>query len=518
MTPQERHFTELPLQRQLLKLPMGTIGKHLTVLLWVVLLVMLGLGSLSAHRFFPETVALKEASLAAGAGNRDCSPLHFPPGALQRLPSTMDGDDPEGEHSYYLVTHQGNPSFPSPLPLHPNLGLARLAAYAAAHQEGCANAAAIQGMAPGGLLPAPQAPTTFQISDQAPCPLALIRATQVHPGLRVISGPFGADGQPGPDGETLDLTILGPVNEPGWLTALSALRRSWGGEPDNPFDQFLALAGRGRLLVPAGPDWQGHTKVDPNQNLGRWFAAMLRPPYPTYPLLLSLASAPTAPEAVRRSVELALSAPYIRRTEAPADMENPTNGPTVVRALGRPGVVLWELVVPYASADTWISRIEAGLANKAGLDSASTEDFSVALVHWTRMPVDCHAPSEKMVNLLNALAEVGFDLVVGVGGGPGPGPVWARGEALVASNLGDFTGASDILGGVGFREDLGLLLQCTRLGAKPFQCYALPIQRYMGKPQVAFTPKPRAAGPCLWRQQDWRRTLVEDRQVQGETP
>jgi hypothetical protein len=517
MANQDHHFTDQPMGRQLLRLPVGTVGKHLTVLLWAVLLLMLALGSLSTRRFFPETASLKQASLAARRADQQCSPLHLPQGSSNKRPAAMRGVDPGAEDALFLVTRFGNPRFPSPLPLHPGLGLARLVSYAAALEEGCPTTASVAGMARDGATPAPEAPETFDVSATAPCPLALIKASQVHPGLKVIAGPFGTNGRAGADGETLDLTIIGPVNEPGWLTTLSALRRAWGGEADNPFDEFLGLAGAGRLLVPAGNDWAGHTKVDPERNLGRWFAAMLRPPYPTYPVLLSLAAAPTSPEQVRRSVELALTAPYIRATEDPADERDPTRGATSVRALGRPGLVIWELVVPFASLDTWVNRIDGGLAQSAGLDGAGDDDLNVALVHWSRLPLGTRFPTPAAVTLLNALAEAGFDVVVGVGGGPGPGPVWPHGTSLVASNLGDFAGPSDILGGVGFKDDFGLVLQCTRLGARPFQCYALPIQRYMGKPHPAYNPKPRATGPCLWREPDWRRTLTGD-DAQGGTP
>lgn len=476
------------------------------MVLWCTVVSVFLLRFVPANLLFPDALDLKTRIVEyPRPETQGCKPLELLPDARLQSPGDFLRDPRAQEDAsrlYFLVTYHENPSFAIPVPLKSDRPLYAALDWAVG-RAACRSADQVNGLN-SSRLPDPAA-ASFDGWTEGACPLAVLPSEQVNPGFKVLAGPFGLDGTARDSRELLEFTVTGYLSEPAWLQSFRQTRKKICAECTSPLRKMKETAGRGRVIIPLGPDWRGLEAPELKHGIFNELTQMLVPPIPVQPLVFSNAALTrSASAALRRNIEFRITSAWGILCNGAVRMDSQTSvGPRVIRSLGRTGLAIWEVEIDKNVEEAWLVRFSSGLVENLGLAGTSPQDYKVVLVHWLGIGREDGFPNLIERRLLNLLAERGFDLVVGLGASPDPGTLWSRGNSFIVSNLGAFSGAEDILAAPPRADDLGLTVSCTTMDSRPFQCYLRPVLRSLGETIPIGEPRKDHGALCLWREDEW---------------
>ena len=473
----------------------------LTVFLTAVFLLLLD--QIPVRNVLPVSArVLGDVAAARKEGRPRCidAGAEAPPGRLRYPRSAAQGKSRSDAESWYLVSTHEETAAIGFLPIGRCPDLATCAAWASRRLD-------LDVDPPGtlrddGLIPDPEPDeAAAALADGAQ--LVVLPASLIHPGYKVVAGPFDAAGRTVEDREDLLVTFTGLLEEPIWLERLRALRD--GLLPDGtgrpPFQYLQGMAGPGWIYLPLGTRW-GHRTCDvsPSETIPLlWrLGELVQPPVRQNPVLVSLLGARGVEACLRDRLGREANAAGFFVAEEAADLENDVAPPLTLRAFDGAALAIWEIEVFDRDLRNTIGRLNTyGAPAFSRLKDIDTI-FQAAVVHWRDGAAADETSRRDRERLFEALADLGFHVVLGVGG-RNAGTIRSFDEALLISDLGELAGPGDLLTGLGPPGDLGWVVQCTTLGGRPFQCYLAPVLRYLGEPALFREPRFMEGAACWWR-------------------
>ena len=423
-----------------------------------------------------------------------------PPGRLRYPRGVAQGKPRSDAESWYLVSTHGETAAVGLLPIGRCPDLVTCADWASRRLS-------LDVDPPGtlrneGLIPDPEPDeAAAALADGAR--LVVLPASLIHPGYKVVAGPFDAAGRTVEDREDLLVTFTGLLEEPLWLENLRTLRD--GLLPDGtgrpPFQHLQGLAGPGWIYLPLGTRWGRRTcDASPSETIPLlWrLGELVQPPVRQNPVLVSLLGVRGVEACLRDRLAREANAAGFFVAEEAADLETDAAPPLTLRAFDGSVLAIWELEVSDKDLRTTIGRLETyGAPAFTRLRDVDTV-FQAAVVHWGDGAAADETSRRDRARLFDTLAGLGFHVVLGVGGRDA-GAIRSFDEALLVSDLGELAGPGDLLTGLGPPRDLGWVVQCTTLGGRAFQCYLAPVLRYLGEPALFREPRIMERAACWWR-------------------
>ncbi len=482
----------------------GVVGWSLGLLVLLTALLLLLLDHLPAKPLVPVAARiLGDVNDARDKGQPRCVSAgeEAPPGRLRYPRGDAQGRGRGEDPAWYLVSRHDAVE----LGLLPVGGCRDLTACVtwASLRLGCTVDPPGTARADGGMTPGSQSAEEVLAALAAGARLAVLPAAQVHPGLKVVAGPFDAAGAPLPGQEDLLVSLTGLLEEPLWLENLRGLRYQLlpDGEGRPPLQHLQGFAGPGWVYVPLGPRWGMRDCEAPLSEriplLWR-LGELVLPPVRQNPVLVSTLGVFGVDACLRDRLGREANAAGFFVAEEEADLEHDIAPPLMLRSFSGEVLAIWEIVVTDSELRTMVGRLRSfGAPSFARLREIDTV-FHVAAIHWRDgAPRDASTRKDRD-RLLETLADLGFHVVLGIGGRDA-GPIRGHGDSLLISDLGELSGPGDLMTRIGPPEDLGWVLQCTVVGGRPFQCYPAPVLRYLGEPALFREPRFLDGAACWWR-------------------
>jgi len=426
-----------------------------------------------------------------------------PPGRLRYPSGDAQGFKAPPEASYYIVSRHDASAALGLLPVGGCRDMLSCAAWAS-RRLGCLADTPGTKRVEGRMLPDPAAAAeAAEAVEENGARLVVLPAARIHPGLKVVAGPFDAAGAPLPGSEDLLVSLTGLLEEPLWLEGLRRLRYQLlpDGEGRPPLQHIQGFAGPGWVYVPLGPRWGARDcEAAPDERIPLlWrLGELVLPPVRQNPVLVSVLGVLGVDECLRDRLAREANAAGFFVADEGADLENDIVPPLMLRAFKGEILAIWELVVADADLRGAEGRLRTFGAPAFERLRKAERIFHVAVVHWLDgAPRDASTRRERD-RLFTALADLGFHVVAGLGGRTA-GTVRGIGGALLIEDLGELSGPGDLMAGVGPPGDLGWVVQCTVLGGRPFQCYPAPVLRYLSEPALFREPRLMDGAACWWR-------------------
>jgi len=501
----------------------GLVGWTVGILVLVTALLLLLLDHLPARGLLPVAArVLGDVADARNDGRPRCvgAGQEEPPGHLRYPRGAARGLAPPDSVAWYLVSSHDASLALGLLPVGGCRDLTTCATWAA-RRLGCEVDPPGTERGPGGMTPKAEGGEDVLAAVEAGARLVVLPMEEVHPGVKVVAGPFDADGAPLPVQEDLLVSLTGLLEEPVWLEELRDLRYTLlpDGEGRPPLQSLQGFAGPGWVYVPLGPRW-GLRDCDaaPSERIPLlWrLGDLVQAPVRQNPVLVSVLGVFGVDTCLRARLGREANAAGFFVAEEEADLEHDIAPPLMLRAFSGEVLAIWEIVVRDEDLRAVAGRLRSfGAPSFAKLREIDTV-FHVAAIHWRDgHPRDATTRKDRD-RLQETLADLGFHVVLGIGG-RNAGRIRGYGEALLMSDLGELSGPGDLMTGIGPPEDLGWVLQCTVVAGRPFQCYPAPVLRYLGEPALFREPRFLDGAACWWRG-DEIFSLIGNPLAEGSTP
>ena len=473
----------------------------ITVLLTAILLLLLD--HIPVREVLPISARiLGDVAVARTEGRPRCidAGSEAPPGRLRYPRGAAQGKPRSDVETWYLVSTHKETAAIGLLSIGRCPDLATCAAWASRRLD--LNVDPPGTLRDDGLIPDPE-PDEAAVALAEGARLVVLPASLIHPGNKVVAGPFDAAGRTVEDREDLLVTFTGLLDEPVWLERLRSLREgllpSGTGRP--PFQHIRGMAGPGWIYLPLGTRW-GHRTCDvgPSETIPLlWrLGELVQPPVRQNSVLVSLLGVRGVEACLRDRLGREANAAGFFVAEEAADLENDVAPPLTLRAFDGTVLAIWEIEISDSDLRTTIGRLKTyGAPAFTRLRDIDTI-FQAAVVHWRDGAAADETSRGDREKLFDALAGLGFNVVLGVGGRDA-GAIRSFDDALLISDLGELAGPGDLLTGLGPPRDLGWVVQCTTLERRPFQCYLAPVLRYLGEPALFREPRFMEGAACWWR-------------------